>query len=188
MASPDASPDSAAQRPAAHAAGHDPSQAKSCPSALCQEDALLLGVVTPGGTVAYVQPPTRVGAGFVRQAQALGHPERRFRFSSTCVEAACPQWTGTGCGVIDVVIGSRPAEPPADALAGPAARPPVPARTLPACTIRHTCRWFAQHGSAACAVCPAIVADTGGTATYRSVQMTSGSTEPQSAARTNRRK
>jgi len=178
VGSPDDSPGTAAQGRPARAASRSQSQAKSCPSALCREDALLLGVVAPDGTVAYVQPPTRVGAEFVRQAQALGHPERRFRFSSTCVEAACPQWTGTGCGVIDVVIGSRPAEPPADPLADPAVRPAVPPRPLPACAIRHTCRWFAQHGGAACAVCPGIVADTGGTATYRSVQMTSSGTDP----------
>ena len=134
--------------------------------------------MTPDGTVAYVQPPTRVGAEFVRQARVLGHPERRFRFSSACVESACPQWTGTGCGVIDVVIGSKPAEPPTDPLAefwaDPAATTPVTPRALPACAIRRTCRWFAQHGGAACAVCPTIVADTGGTTTYRSLQMTSG--------------
>jgi hypothetical protein len=45
---------------------------------------------------------------------------------------------------------------------------------LPACAIRHSCRWYAQRGAAACAVCPQIVADTGGTLTYRAVQMTSG--------------
>jgi len=180
--SPDPSPGSAVQGQPARAAGRDLSQAKSCPSALCQEDALLLGVVAPGGTVGYVQPPTRVGAEFVRQAQALGHPERRFRFSSTCLEGGCPQWTGTGCGVIDVVIGSRPAEPPADPLAeilaDPAARPPGPPRTLPACAIRRTCRFFAQHGGAACAVCPTIIADTGGTATYRSGTEGAGSLRP----------
>ncbi len=44
-----------------------------------------------------------------------------------------------------------------------------------ACAIRRSCRWFAQGGAAACAVCPEIVADTGGTATYQSTRMTSGS-------------
>jgi hypothetical protein len=180
--SSDPSPGRAAQRQPAGAAGRDLGPAKSCPSALCQEDALLLGVVTPGGTVGYVQPPTRVGAEFVRQAQALGHPERRFRFASTCVEAGCPQWTGTGCGVIDVVIGGRPAEPAADPLDGiladPAARPPGPPRPLPACAIRRTCRWFAQHGGAACAVCPTIIADTGGTTTYRSAKEGAGNLRP----------
>jgi hypothetical protein len=143
----------------------DPDPVKACPSARCQEDALLLGVVTPDGTVAYIQPPTRVGAEFVGQAQALGHPERRFRFSSACVEGACPQWTGSACAVIDLVIGSRPDESPAGKATPSGA-------ALPACAIRRSCRWFAQRGAAACAVCPEIVADTGGTATYQSTRMT----------------
>jgi hypothetical protein len=157
--------------------------AKSCPSALCEEDALLLGVVVPDGTVAYVQPPTRISADFVAQAQARGHPERSFRFSTTCRESACQQWTGTGCGVIDIVIGARPQEPPA--ADRPAAGKPAagkPSARLPACGIRRTCRWFAQHGAAACAVCPQIVADNGGTATWQSVQAAAGATPPQAAA------
>jgi hypothetical protein len=164
---PDGAPDRQAEVQAGPAGRQDRDTTKACPSALCQEDALLLGVVAPGGTVAYIQPPTRVDAGFVSRAQALGHPERRFRFSSACLEGACPQWTGSACAVIDLVIGSRPDE----SAAGKA----VPSGTaLPACAIRRSCRWFAQRGAAACAVCPEIVADTGGTATYRSTQMTSG--------------
>jgi len=135
----------------------------ACPSALCREGSLLLGVVTPGGTVGYVQPPTRIGADFVERAQAMGHPERRFRFSADCVEAACPQWTGGGCAVVDIAIQTAPA----GSLA--AAQPPDPA-VLPACAIRHSCRWYAQRGAAACAVCPTVIADMGGTATYRSAQ------------------
>jgi hypothetical protein len=30
---------------------------------------------------------------------------------------------------------------------------------LPACGIRERCRWFAQEGSAACAVCPLVRTD-----------------------------
>ncbi len=136
--------------------------AKACPSALCQENALLLGVVGPDGVLAYIQPPTRIGTEFVSRARELGHPERRFRFSDTCVEGACPQWTGSGCGVIDIAIGPAPDKPET----GDAAQP---GKSLPACVIRHSCRWYAQRGAAACRVCPAIVADTGGTDTYRSV-------------------
>jgi hypothetical protein len=164
-------------RPRAEAApGQDRGEeAKTCPSALCEEDALLLGVVTPDGTVAYVQPPTRVSAEFVGRARALGHPERRFRFAGRCVEAGCPQWTGRGCGVVDIAIGAAPTEP-APPGAGPrepggpdsaAARP-----ALPACVIRRSCRWYAQRGAAACAVCPLVVADTGGTLTCRSAGLT----------------
>ena len=39
---------------------------------------------------------------------------------------------------------------------------------LPRCAIRRTCRWFAQRGADACAVCPRVVADIGGTETYSS--------------------
>jgi hypothetical protein len=144
---------------------------RSCPSALCEEDALLLGVVVPDGTVAYVQPPTRISADFVARARARGHPERWFRFSTACREAACHQWTGTGCGVIDVVIGDRPEDAPAE----------QPGAGLPACGIRRTCRWFVQHGAAACAVCPQIIADTGGTATWRSLQQAARTAAPGAA-------
>jgi hypothetical protein len=136
--------------------------AKACPSALCRENALLLGVVGPDGVLAYVQPPTRIGAEFVSAARELGRPERRFRFSDACVEGACPQWTGSGCGVIDIAIGPAPDKPAAEDSARAE-------KGLPACAIRRSCRWYAQRGAAACQVCPAIVADTGGTDTYHSL-------------------
>jgi len=128
-------------------------QAKACPSALCQEGAVLLGVVAPDGRVAFIQPPTRIDAAFVERARSLGRPERRFRFSSPCVETACPQWTGAGCGVVDHVL--EEITPTSFA-----------ATALPACAIRRWCRWHAQRGAAACAVCPRVIADTGGTMTY----------------------
>jgi len=112
--------------------------------------------MTEGGTLAYVQPPTRVNAEFVARAKALGRPESRFRFSVPCIEAGCPQWTGKGCAVVDKVLRE---EEPIDQ--------PAPTR-LPRCAIRSSCRWYSQRGAAACAVCPLVVADTGGTATYRS--------------------
>jgi hypothetical protein len=157
------------------AGGQDPGKTpKTCPSAPCQEGALLLGVVAPDGTVAYVQPPTRVSAEFVDRARALGHPERRFRFASTCIEAGCPQWTGRGCGVVDIAIGPPPDESAAMAPAAADAKTrPAGAAALPACAIRRSCRWYAQRGAAACAVCPLVVADTGGTLTYQSTRAAS---------------
>jgi hypothetical protein len=41
---------------------------------------------------------------------------------------------------------------------------------LPRCAIRSSCRWFAQRGAEACAVCPLVVADIGGTETYSSIK------------------
>ena len=129
---------------------------KACPSAPCIEGALLVGVRTDSGRLAYVQPPTRVNAEFVARARAMGRPESRFRFSLPCIEAGCSQWTGSGCGLADMLVEHESA---------------VPAAThLPACAIRRTCRWFAQHAADACAVCPLVVADTGGTETYRSTR------------------
>jgi hypothetical protein len=131
---------------------------KACPSGPCQEGALLIGVMTEQGTLAYVQPPTRVNAEFVSRARALGRPERRFRFSVPCIEAGCPQWTGKGCAVVDHVLEEEgPAEAPSSA-------------ELPRCAIRSSCRWFAQRGAEACAVCPLVVADIGGTETYSSIK------------------
>lgn len=131
-----------------------PTQGKACPAGLCQDGALLLGVMTSSGRLAYVQPPLQIDTAFVARAQAMGRPEARFRFSQPCREAGCPQWTGTGCGVVDMVLEGAEAAPSATAL--------------PACAIRRTCRWYFQHGAAACAVCPSIVADIGGAGTYRS--------------------
>ena len=156
------------------AGGQEPGKTpKTCPSAPCQEGALLLGVVAPDGTVAYVHPPTRVSAEFADRARSLGHPERRFRFASTCVEAGCPQWTGSGCGVIDITIGPPPHGSPATKPPAAEAKPGAAKAALPACVIRRSCRWYAQRGAAACAVCPLIVADTGGTLTYQSAQAAS---------------
>ena len=124
---------------------------QTCPSVPCREAATLVGFMTGSGQLAYVRPPTPIDAGFAAAARAQGRPESRFRFAGPCVEAGCPQWTGSSCGLIDMLIDEEPPEP----------------RRLPACAIRPTCRWFAQRGAEACWVCPKIVADVGGADTYQ---------------------
>lgn len=147
----------AASTPAAGTghSGATPPQ-KTCPSSACGEGALLLGVMTGEGRLAYVQPPVPVDAGFVAREVSRGSPERRFRFAGPCIEGGCPQWTGEGCAIAD--------------MAAEAVNVGLPAspRQLPSCSIRHSCRWYFQRGPAACAACPLIVADMGGTDTYRS--------------------
>jgi hypothetical protein len=132
------------------------SSKKTCPSSTCHEGALLLGVLTSGGTLAYVHPSTTVDAAFVDREVLRGNPERRYRFAAPCVEGACPQWTGERCAIAD--------------MAPEAVRVTIDTapRRLPACSIRRSCRWYFQRGVAACTVCPFIVADMGGTDTYRS--------------------
>ena len=61
------------------------------------------------------------------------------------MEGRCAQWTGSRCGVIDTVLTTPD-------------RPAVPER-LPHCGIRSTCRWYAQSGAEACAVCPLVITD-----------------------------
>jgi hypothetical protein len=132
--------------------------AKTCPSSACGEGALLLGVMTSAGKLAYLNPAVPVDAEFATREAERGSPERRYRFAGPCLEGGCPQWTGRGCAIADMAAGpvnlGLPASP----------------RRLPACSIRHSCRWYFQRGPAACAVCPLIVADMGGTETYLSVQ------------------
>jgi hypothetical protein len=150
-------------RPPTAADGDRPAgeQGRTCPSAACHhEGTAVLGVMTGSGRLAYLPMPVPVDEAFAAALAANGRPENRYRFSAPCVQDRCPQWTGSGCGVIDHLL-----DDPADGAGGelPAGDPP-----LPACGIRRTCRWYAQRGAAACAVCPGVVADIGGTATYSS--------------------
>ena len=133
---------------------HDKSAQPSdrlCPSARCEEGAILLGVISRKGTVGYVRPQTTVDEDFVRQAHDGRAPEKRFRFSKPCVEGNCHQWTGSRCGVIDRALQAAEEANTLDA----------PDEALPKCTIRRRCRWFAQEGRKACAVCPLVITDVG---------------------------
>jgi hypothetical protein len=121
-----------------------------CPSARCEEGAVLLGIVGSNGVVGYVRPQMRVDRDFVEAASGGRTPEKRFRFAGSCVEAACGHWTGSRCGVIDRVLHLRDE----GAL--------IESDELPHCTIRSRCRWFAQRGTEACAVCPLVVTDLTG--------------------------
>ncbi|WP_049565484.1 hypothetical protein [Nonomuraea sp. SBT364] len=111
-----------------------------CPSARCEKDAILLGVLDATGRLGYIRPALRIDDDFVAGASGGRTPEERFRFAQPCVEGGCRNWTGERCAVID------------DALESGAGTD-----SLPACSIRRTCRWFAQAGLSACAVCPLIV-------------------------------
>lgn len=120
-----------------------------CPSSRCQEGAILLGIVLPGGSVAFAKDRIVVDGGFVHNASREGShpPESRFRFSTPCAGAGCHQWTGTRCGVIESVLTEAH---DVDYQSG----------SLPDCSIRAQCRWFDQSGVEACGVCDQVVTDT----------------------------
>jgi hypothetical protein len=101
--------------------------------------------VGPNGVI-YREQLTRVDAAFVDLASQSGNPEKRFRFANKCVECGCKQWSKGKCGVIEAVMEHHPDESKTS--------------ELPRCSIRETCRWFAQAGRAACMICPRIVTDS----------------------------
>jgi len=119
----------------------------SCPSARCEVGAVLLGIVGADGVVGYVTPRMTVDRDFVRKACAGRTPETRFRFAQPCIKGRCKRWTGSDCGLITKILDSPEASNRGASMSG----------SLPKCVIRSSCRWFAQGGVRACAVCPLII-------------------------------
>src|SRR6266545_2966883 len=118
----------------------------TCPSGRCNEGSLLLGIVGQDGLVGYITPGMTVDAQFVSRARQGRTPESRLRFAEPCAEDDCAQWTGDRCGLIDELLDSPKASTAAAQNMG----------LLPRCSIRRSCRWFDQHGSNACGICPLI--------------------------------
>jgi hypothetical protein len=119
-----------------------------CPSARCAEGAVLLGVVGSDGKVGFVTPRIEIDRDFVTEAHKGRTPEKRFRFAQPCLRGGCTEWTGTRCGVIDRAIDAARRQGLSKDLAD-----------LPRCSIRSSCRWFAQIGADACTVCPLVITD-----------------------------
>jgi hypothetical protein len=115
-----------------------------CPSAPADEKAILLGVVQPDGSVAYIKDRIEVTREFLDIAAKGPEPETRFRFSSPCIGSACKQWANGGCSVPERLADMIPTSDATDA-------------PLPSCSIRDQCRWFAQRGAEACRICPLVV-------------------------------
>jgi hypothetical protein len=116
-----------------------------CPSAQCEDGAILLGVVRKDGHISFISKKVVIDEEFVSISHIGRSPEKRFRFADTCVKAACKHWTSDRCKVIDNIV---------DILANQ-----TESSKLPDCSIREQCRWFKQLGSKACAVCPEIITD-----------------------------
>ncbi len=116
-----------------------------CPSSRCEPGAILLGVVQADGRVGFLKQLMVVDQEFADIAREGRAPEKRFRFSSPCLKAACKQWTGSRCGVIDDVSECVGDDQRLDGL--------------PECSIRPQCRWYRQNGAEACSVCPLVVTD-----------------------------
>lgn len=114
---------------------------RHCPSARARPGALLIGMRNAAGGVSILAEPLRVDGEFVETAAERGRPESRFRFAGTCVESGCLNWAG------HCRFGASLMEAPPQVAAPPA------------CGIRDTCRWHAQHGLDVCTRCPAVITD-----------------------------
>lgn len=116
-----------------------------CPSSICKDGANLLGIVKENGRICFMSDRFPIDEKFVKIARNGRTPEKRFRFSNTCIKSACNQWTGNACSVIDKLI----------TISG-VRKDPI---HLPNCSIRSECRWYEQCGARACAICPEIITD-----------------------------
>jgi hypothetical protein len=75
-------------------------------------------------------------------------PREVFRFSADCRKDGCPHWSDEGpgrCTLVSTVL--REFDPVVT--------------ELPPCSVRKSCRWWAQEGRAACQRCAGIPTDNG---------------------------
>ncbi|HLO44521.1 MAG TPA: hypothetical protein VK175_09320 [Leadbetterella sp.] len=119
-------------------------QKYACPSATNSEGASLFGIVGNDGLVKFLPHVVPLDAELISAANSHSNPEAKFRYTQTCAEGGCRQWTGHKCGVIDKVLGME-----TEHLNG----------KIQNCPILNDCRWYAQDGTKACKVCPLVVAD-----------------------------
>lgn len=119
-------------------------QKYACPSATNSEGASLFGIVGNDGLVKFLPHVVPLDAGLISAGRNHNNPEARFRYTQTCAEGGCRQWTGEKCGVVDKVLRLE-----SEALNS----------KVQNCPIMNDCRWYAQDGTKACKVCPLIVAD-----------------------------
>lgn len=120
----------------------------SCPSAQPDsEDARVFGVVlgeVDEPRVAYLEKGVAVSQEMLDGVEGV-LPTRVFRFAGKCVNGACAQFKNGGCRLGgDVLTGLAPVN-----------------ERIPACTIRATCRWYAENGPDVCLRCARVVTSVG---------------------------
>ncbi|MCA0228902.1 MAG: hypothetical protein LCH91_00465 [Bacteroidetes bacterium] len=120
-----------------------PDQKAACPSAEPKAGAVLLGVVKQNGEVNLLSQRIEIDETFIETASQGRDLGQRFRFASPCAAKGCANWSGHHCMVLDIARQLAHVEP-------------LSQFTLPACSIRDSCRWFMQDGADACRICPKI--------------------------------
>jgi hypothetical protein len=115
---------------------------KTCPSSSIKLGANLLGALNNDGIIGFISGPIPVNEEILETLREVAEPEKKFRFSNTCIEKGCNQWQNGGCSVIVKVMNQNE-----DFVVG---------EKLPDCSIRSSCRWYYQDGGKACGFCPHI--------------------------------
>ena len=117
-----------------------------CPSARPEwPQARVFGVVTGSVSqprVQYLERAISVSAEITSMTVPVS-PTEVLRIAAPCMRSACQHFQQSRCHLAEKIV---------DGL------PPF-GETLPECSIRGHCRWFAQEGSAACFRCPQVVTD-----------------------------
>ncbi|HEX7903847.1 MAG TPA: hypothetical protein VF487_08210 [Chitinophagaceae bacterium] len=117
-----------------------------CPSHRCKPGSQLLGIRQDDGVVAILPTPLPIDDEFIKMVKDDPMaPEQRFRFTNKCIESGCNQWTGKSCGVVERIVQHLKDLPVIS--------------ELPACGIRHKCRWYHQRKADACKACPFIITE-----------------------------
>lgn len=115
-----------------------------CPSAQPEmPGGRIFGVM--GGTVespllGYLDEPTPATPELLALSGPV-KPTEVFRLAAPCVESACCHFDGRDCRLVTRIVQILPAV----------------SEALPACRIRHDCRWFQQEGRPACLRCPQVI-------------------------------
>jgi hypothetical protein len=125
-----------------HAASR--SESMLCPSAQPEMvNSVVLGVVTDsavGQRLAYLEEPQPVTERLLALTGDIP-PTQILRFAARCEESTCAHYDGQRCQLASRIVEHLPSV----------------VDILPLCKIRPECRWFGEHGAAACRRCPQVV-------------------------------
>ena len=114
-----------------------------CPSSGATDGSLLVGVIMDN-SVTLLETPLEVDNVFIELAQKSLPLEKRFRFATKCIASCCRNWTGTRCGVMELLSESKHLRN--EDILNP-------------CSIRERCQWYHQDGGKACNICTYVVSN-----------------------------
>jgi hypothetical protein len=107
------------------------------------EGARIIGIIsgtTEAPQIAYLAREAAIDSSVVDHLGELA-PTQVFRFAARCERSRCAHFAGNRCSLAERIVEQLPEV----------------VDLLPACSVRRTCRWYAEQGPAACRRCPQVV-------------------------------